>query len=105
MSVRVCKKRGRGALLARSLQLLLALEARGSYGLSLREASEICGHDVSVRTIKRDLQALCEVFPIKPYQGKARYRLDWSASNARYRLDWSAALGGRRLLATPETAQ
>jgi predicted DNA-binding transcriptional regulator YafY len=75
MSARV-PKRGRGALLARSWRLLLALESRSRFGLSLSEAVNLCGDEVSECTIRRDFAALSEIFPIEPYQGKARYRLN-----------------------------
>ncbi|MGE3343309.1 MAG: DeoR family transcriptional regulator [Vicinamibacterales bacterium] len=68
-------KRGRSALVVRSLRLLLALDSRRAHGLSLVEAREVCGEDVCERTIRRDLEALAEVFPVEHDHGAARYRL------------------------------
>ncbi len=73
-------KRGRSAQVVRLWRVLLALDSRRANGLSLTEARAVCGEDVSERTIRRDFDALSEVFPIEP-AGPGRFRLNletWS---------------------------
>ena len=93
-------KRGRSALVVRTWRLLLALESRQRHGLSLQEAIEISGGDVCERTVRRDLEALAEVFPVEPYQGKSRYRLNLECFQGGRQSKRNPKNGVRRLVAS-----